>query len=49
MAFFKDLPNQPNFDEQELAVLKWWQENDVLNQYLHKNDQSENFLLLTAL
>lgn len=41
MAFFKNLPNQPNFDEQELAVLKWWQENDILNQYLHKNDQSE--------
>ncbi len=41
MAFFKELPNQPNFDEQELSILKWWQKNDVLNHYLHRNDNSE--------
>lgn len=38
--YFKELASQPNFPELETAVMDWWQENDILNQYLHKNDKS---------
>ena len=41
MSFFKDLPQNPNFPEMELEILKWWQENDTVFKYLHKNDQSK--------
>lgn len=41
MAYFKELPNTPNFPEQEKEILAWWQEHDILNQYLHRNDSSE--------
>lgn len=40
MAYFKELSNTPDFPEQEKTILKWWQENDILNKYLHKNDSS---------
>ncbi|MFZ2153230.1 MAG: isoleucine--tRNA ligase [Microgenomates group bacterium] len=38
--FFPELPNQPNFPELETAVLEWWYSHDIVNQYLHKNDNS---------
>lgn len=41
MSYFKDLPNTPDFPQQEKDILTWWQENDILNQYLHKNDSSK--------
>lgn len=41
MPFFKDLPNTPDFSQQEQEILNWWKENDIVNQYLHKNDNSE--------
>jgi isoleucyl-tRNA synthetase len=41
MPFFKDLPQNPNFPEMEMEILKWWQENDIVNKYLHKNDKSD--------
>lgn len=39
--FFPDLPSQPNFPELEKETLKWWIENDIVNQYLHRNDNSD--------
>ncbi|MFA6007043.1 MAG: isoleucine--tRNA ligase [Candidatus Shapirobacteria bacterium] len=41
MAYFKDLPNTPDFPQQEKQILTWWQKNDIVNQYLHKNDSSK--------
>ncbi|MBP6989407.1 isoleucine--tRNA ligase [Candidatus Shapirobacteria bacterium] len=41
MAYFKELPNTPDFPKQEKEILSWWQENDIVSQYLHKNDSSE--------
>ena len=38
--FFPDLPNSPNFPELENEVLAWWYQNDIVNQYLHRNDNS---------
>lgn len=40
MSYFQDLPNTPDFPQQEKEILSWWQQNDILNQYLHKNDKS---------
>ena len=40
MAFFKDLPPNPNFPEMEKEIMDWWQKNDIVNKYLHKNDSS---------
>src|SRR3989339_303240 len=40
MAFFQDLPQNPNFPEMEMEILKWWQENDIVFKYLHKNYSS---------
>ncbi|MEK7527761.1 MAG: isoleucine--tRNA ligase [Patescibacteria group bacterium] len=40
MAYFKELPSNPNFPEMEREILSWWQENDIVNKYLHKNDDS---------
>jgi isoleucyl-tRNA synthetase len=39
--YFQDLPNQPDFPELERSILKWWADNDIVNQYLHHNDDSE--------
>jgi len=41
MAYFKELPQNPNFPELETQILNWWYQNDVVNQYLHKNDNSD--------
>lgn len=41
MPYFKDLPQTPNFPELEKATMDWWYKNDVVNQYLHKNDGSQ--------
>ena len=41
MAYFKELPNTPNFPLIEKEILTWWQENDILNKYLQKNNSSE--------
>lgn len=41
MAYFKELPNTPNFPEHEKEILSWWQKNDILNKYLHKNDDAK--------
>lgn len=41
MPYFLDLPNQPNFPELEKEVMNWWYQNDIVNQYLHQNDQSD--------
>ena len=41
MSYFKELSNTPDFPQMEKDILKWWQENDILSQYLHKNDKSE--------
>lgn len=40
MSYFKDLPNTPDFPLMEKEILNWWQENDLLEKYLHKNDQA---------
>lgn len=40
MSYFKELPNTPDFPQQEKEILNWWQQNDILNKYLHKNDAS---------
>lgn len=42
MAYFKDLPNTPDFPNLEKEILAWWQKNDIVNQYLHKNDSSKD-------
>ena len=41
MAYFKELANTPDFPLQEKEILKWWQENDILEKYLQKNNDSE--------
>ena len=41
MSYFKDLPQTPNFPELEKATVEWWYKNDLVNQYLHKNDNSK--------
>jgi len=44
MPYFKDLPQNPNFPELEVQILNWWYQNDLVSQYLHKNDNSpKNF------
>lgn len=41
MAYFNELQNTPDFPLQEKEILKWWQENDILNKYLQKNNTSK--------
>ena len=41
MTYFKELPNTPDFPSIEKEILKWWQENDILNKYLQKNKNPE--------
>lgn len=41
MQYFKDLPQNPNFPELEKEIMEWWEQNDILNKYLHRNDKSE--------
>ena len=40
MSYFSELPQNPNFPELEHEILSWWKENDILNKYLHRNDNS---------
>lgn len=41
MAFFKDLPSLPNFPELEQKILDLWNQHDLVQKYLHKNDDSK--------
>ena len=41
MAYFKDLPNTPDFPKLEKDILAWWQENDLVEKYLHQNDSAK--------
>lgn len=41
MQYFKDLPQNPNFSELEKEIMDWWEQNDILNKYLHRNDNSD--------
>ena len=40
MSHFKPVNQNPDFPQMELNILKWWQDNDLANKYLHKNDSS---------
>jgi len=40
MAYFKELPNTPDFTQTEKEILNWWQNNDIVQKYLHQNDNS---------
>lgn len=40
MTYFKPVEQNPNFPEVEKNLIKWWYTHDIVNQYLHKNDQS---------
>lgn len=40
MPSFKDLPSSPDFPVLEKEIMSWWAEHDIINQYLHKNDNS---------
>jgi isoleucyl-tRNA synthetase len=42
MSSFKSLPSTPNFPDIEQEMTSWWQKNDLVSKYLHKNDKSEN-------
>ncbi|MDD3998754.1 MAG: isoleucine--tRNA ligase [Patescibacteria group bacterium] len=41
MAYFKELQNTPDFPLIEKEIITWWQENDILNKYLQKNNNSD--------
>jgi len=41
MQFFTELPQNPNFPQLEKEISLWWEQNDILNKYLHRNDKSE--------
>lgn len=44
---FKPVDPQPNYVKQEEETLTWWDEQGVVEQYLHRNDASEkNFRFL---
>lgn len=40
-TFFKDIPKDFSFIQNENDLLAWWYQNDIVKQYLHKNDNSE--------
>ena len=42
MSYFKDLPSNPDFPSMENEILEWWYKNDIINKYLHRNDNSKN-------
>ncbi len=39
--FFPSISNNPDFPELERQMLETWEKNDLVNLYLHKNDQSD--------
>ncbi|KKQ31711.1 MAG: Isoleucyl-tRNA synthetase [Candidatus Shapirobacteria bacterium GW2011_GWF1_38_23] len=41
MPYFKELPNTPDFPQLEKDILTWWQDNNLVQKYLHKNDDSK--------
>ncbi len=41
MPYFSELPQNPNFPELEKEIMQWWEQNDILNKYLHRNDKSD--------
>ncbi|MFA7301035.1 MAG: isoleucine--tRNA ligase [Candidatus Shapirobacteria bacterium] len=41
MSYFSELPQNPDFPQLEKEIMQWWEQNDILNKYLHRNDQSE--------
>ncbi len=41
MSYFKPVNNQPDFVKDENSLLAWWQKNDIVSLYLHKNDQNK--------
>lgn len=41
MSYFKELPNTPDFPQLEKDILTWWQDNNLVQKYLHKNDNSK--------
>jgi isoleucyl-tRNA synthetase len=41
MSYFKDLPNTPDFPQLEKEVLSQWQKHNLIQKYLHKNDDSK--------
>ena len=41
MNYFSELSQNPDFGQSELEILSWWQQNDIVNLYLHKNDCSQ--------
>jgi len=40
MPYFSELPQNPNFPQLENEIMDWWEKNDILNKYLHRNDSS---------
>ena len=40
--FFPEVQNSTDFPSTEQAVLKFWNESDLVSQYLHRNDASTN-------
>lgn len=40
MPYFKDLPSAPDFPALEKDILKLWADNNIVQQYLHRNDSS---------
>jgi len=38
---FKPVDQKVNFIELEKKWLSWWEENQIVQKYLHKNDTSE--------
>lgn len=41
MQFFTELPQNPDFPQLEKEIMGWWEQNDILNKYLHRNHKSE--------
>ncbi len=42
--FFKDIPNNFDFAENEKSLLDWWAKNDLVSSFLNKNsDSDKNF------
>jgi len=40
MTTFKEVATKVDFPSQERELLDWWQRDDIVTKYLHKNDQS---------
>lgn len=37
---FKEVPAQPDFVKQEEKMLEWWEKQNIVDAYLHKNDEA---------